>query len=97
MLCNRCGSDQIKNSKFKIKTTTHFNHPLVLQTIRYQNQNTLRFAGDELLMNNQTRFNRLAKPYLIGKQHARRDTFTYFMGDIQLMLNNIDTCTHQAS
>ena len=97
MLCNRCGSDQIKNRKLKIKTATHFNHPLVLQTIRYQNQNTLRFASDELLVNNQTRFNCLAKPYLISEQHTRCDTFTYFMGDIQLVLNDIDTRTHQAS
>ncbi len=64
--------------------------PLVGQAVGYQNQRALYAACQQQAVEDQTCFNGLAKPHFIGQQHPGGVAACDFVGDIELMGNQVD-------
>src|SRR5262245_26409412 len=64
---------------------------------RYQNQDALRPARQNKPMQNQTGFDGFSEPDFIGEQNPRRQPAGDFGCDIELVRNQIDASTDEAT
>ena len=72
----------IQDGEKQVKTSQHFNQPLVDQAVGHGNQHAVGTPGLQLLVDDQACFNGLAEPYLIGQQHPGCITVGDFTGNV---------------
>ncbi len=87
----------VEEAEAQIEAPAHFHQPLMQQGLRNHDQNPFGATGQELVMNDQPRFDGLAQSHLVGEQDTRRFPPGDFMGDIELMGDRAGAAAAQAA
>src|SRR5690606_35378007 len=95
------GSDQlvtnggIEYGKAQVEPPQHLHQPLMNEVLRHHDQGAADAAPQPLLMKNETGLDGLAEPDLVGEQDARCMPAPYFVGDVELMRQQLHTRAEQ--
>ena len=96
VLCRqRLHTRLIEERNAQIEAAQQLDQPLMQERFGHQDQHPLHAASEQQPMQDQAGFDGLAKPDLIGQQHARMMSVGDLSGDVQLMRDRADAGAEQ--
>ena len=86
----------VKDAEVQVEAAQHFHQPLVQQTFRHHNQYPSGAFGQQLVVQDQARFDGFPEADFVSQQHTRGVAVGDFVGDIQLVGDQAGTAAGQA-
>ena len=87
----------VEDGEFQIKSPQHLDQPLVDEIFRHDYQHSFGAAKQQLSMHDKAGFNCFAETDFVGQQYARCVAASDFVGDIELMGQQLDPWPDQTT
>ena len=94
-LLDRAAALLVEDAESQVEAAQQLHQPLMHQRIGHQDQHPVGASGEQLVMQDQTGLDGLAQADLVRQQHPGGGPIGHFMGDIELVGDQIDASAGQ--